>query len=123
MTNDSQRVALVVSRWTLAAGSIAIGLFGLVAPHHLALAMGDDPALARPLAARDVVIGVGLLRWDGVAPLLLRTVADVSDAVRLRQRSPLAAAGALAFGAWSLVTALASDLTARRTATGRRRAR
>ena len=69
--------------------------------------MGDDPVLARPLGVRDAAIGAALLYSGGLLPLLLRTAADVSDAVKLRHRSPKTAAAALAFGIWSAATATA----------------
>jgi hypothetical protein len=93
-----------VSKVTLALGSIGVGAWGLLAPRQLARLMGDNPVLARPLAVRDAMIGIALLRSSGAAPLCIRALAAFSDAVRLRNRSPMAAAGALGFGVWSLAT-------------------
>jgi hypothetical protein len=97
---------LSLSRTALGLGSIAIGVWGFAAPRQLALFMGDDPELARPLALRDAILGVALLGSSGRGPLVARSIADLSDAVRLRRRSPVVAAAALAFGLLSAVVAL-----------------
>lgn len=94
------------SRQLLAAGSIAIGAWGVLAPRQVARLMGDDPALARRLAVRDLIIGVALMRSRGPLALLFRAASDGADALRLRRRSPLTATAALAVGVWSLTTAL-----------------
>src|SRR5262249_17419836 len=94
-----------LSRRAIGWASIGIGVSGLAAPRPLARMMGDDPAIARPLALRDLVIGAAVLPSDSTAPLLLRTAADFTDAFRLRRKSPITAAAALAFGLISAATA------------------
>jgi apolipoprotein D and lipocalin family protein len=96
--------AVAASRFLIALGSLAIGVWGLAAPRQLARVMGDDEALARPLAARDAVIGIALLATRSTLPLFCRAGADLTDAVRLRRRSPWSAAAALASAGWTLAT-------------------
>jgi apolipoprotein D and lipocalin family protein len=96
--------AVAASRRLLALGSLAIGAWGLAAPRQLARFMGDDEALARPLAARDAAIGIALLGSRGTLPLLCRAGADLADALRLRRRSPWIAGVALVAASWSLAT-------------------
>jgi len=79
-------------------GSVALGVVGLLAPRQVARLMNDDPDLARPLSLRDALIGVAILRDRGPASLVARGLSDVSDAVRLRRRSPLVALGAFSVG-------------------------
>jgi hypothetical protein len=76
--------------------------------------LGDNPDLARSLAIRDGIIGVALLQVPGVAPLAARTLADFDDAARLRDRSPLVAAGAFATGLLAIAVAVASTASTRR---------
>ena len=96
--------AVAASRFLIALGSLAIGAWGLAAPRQLARFIGDDEALARPLAARDAAIGIALLGSRSTVPLFCRAAADVSDALRLRRRSPSSAAAALFSAGWSLAT-------------------
>jgi hypothetical protein len=94
---------LDTSRKLLGWGSVAIGVWGLVHPKSLTTAMGDDSDLGRTLALRDFVVGVALLKTGKTWPLSLRIASDVQDAVRLRERSPKAAAGAVGVAAWAAV--------------------
>ena len=103
-----------ILRLGLAYGSIAVGLAGVLAPRAVARMFGDNPDLARSLAIRDGIIGVALLQVPGVAPLAARSLADFDDALRLRERSPLVAAGAFAAGLTSIVVAVISWTSARR---------
>jgi hypothetical protein len=103
-----------ISRFALAYGSIAIGLAGVLAPRAIARLFGDNPDLARSLAIRDGIIGIALLRVPGIAPLAARSLADFDDAARLRERSPLVAAGAFATGLAAIAVAIASSTTTRR---------
>jgi hypothetical protein len=67
---------------TLGWGSLGIGLMAVVVPAPLtnALGMGDRPRLARLLAARDLVIGTGLLRSQNTAAWCrARGIADALD--------------------------------------------
>ena len=97
-------IPVAASRFLLALGSLAIGAWGLAAPRQLARLMGDDEALARPLAARDAAIGIALLTTRSTLPLFCRAGADLTDAFRLRRRSPWTAAAAVASASWSLAT-------------------
>ena len=90
-------------------GSVAIGVWGLIHPKSLTVLMGDDPDLGRPLALRDAVVGVALLKSGKSWALALRVANDVQDAFRLRRRSPMIALGAAAVVAWG-VTALAGRM-------------
>jgi hypothetical protein len=96
---------ITFSRLLLGVGSLTFAVWGLIDPNGMAHALGDDPEVARPLAIRDGVIGAALLHpRGGTLPLLARIAADVSDAVRLANKSPRVAAGALAFAGWSAAT-------------------
>lgn len=97
-----------VSRGLLTAGSLGFGLWGLVDPKGLARAAGDTRGTASAMGVRDTLVGTALMRYGGPVPLLTRAVADISDAIRLRHRSPRVAAGALAFAVLAVVTAAAS---------------
>jgi hypothetical protein len=92
-----------------ALGSLAIGAWGLIHPKSLTALMGDDPELGRLLGARDLVVGVALLKIAGPLPLAMRMASDLHDAIRLRQRSPLVALGAAAVALWG-AAALAASL-------------
>jgi hypothetical protein len=81
----------------LGAGSLVFGLWGALSPRTLAQAAGDDPDLAPYLGARDTVIGAALMTSGGPIALGARVASDLSDAWRLRDRSPKIAAGALGF--------------------------
>jgi uncharacterized membrane protein len=94
-------------------GSVAFGVWGLAHPKSLTGLLGDDPALGRLLGARDMVVGLTLLKVAGPLPLALRLASDLHDAIRLRQRSPLVALGAAAIALWG-ATALAGSLMAQR---------
>lgn len=104
IASGSRSTAVAASRFLLAAGSLALGVWGLAAPRQLARVMGDDEALSRPLAARDAAIGIALLGSSSRLPLFCRAGADLTDALRLRRRSPWSAAAALAAASWSLAT-------------------
>jgi hypothetical protein len=104
LASGSSADAVAGSRLLIALGSLAIGGWGLVAPRQLARLMGDDEALARPLAARDAAIGIALLESRSTLPLFCRAGADLTDAFRLRHRSPWTAAAALVSASWSLAT-------------------
>jgi hypothetical protein len=91
----------------LGLGSVAFGVWGLVHPKSLTRLMGDEQYLGRPLGIRDLAVGAALLKYGGTA-LPLRIASDVHDAIRLRQRSPLAALGAAAVAMWGVV-ALSRD--------------
>jgi hypothetical protein len=93
------------SRQILGIGSLVFGAWGLVHPRSLTDLMGDDPGVGRLLGLRDTLVGVALLMYNDPGPLIARMLSDMSDAVRLRDRSPAVAAGALAFAAWSGITA------------------
>jgi len=97
----------------LALGSLAFGTWGLIAPRSLTDLMGDDPSIGRLLGARDLVLGLALLAWPGAVTLTARVVADASDAVRLRERSPRVALGAAAITAWGVAALAASPPTDR----------
>ena len=84
----------------LGLGSLVFGGWGLIHPTSLTMLLGDDPSLGRVLGARDAIVGVGLLASGGPVPLALRTVSDLHDAYRLRQRSPLVALGAAGVALW-----------------------
>jgi apolipoprotein D and lipocalin family protein len=103
--SGSPAAAVAASRFLIALGSLAIGAWGLAAPRQLARVMGDDEALARPLAARDAASGIALLGTRSTLPLFCRVGADITDALRLRRRSPWTAAAALCFASWNLATA------------------
>jgi hypothetical protein len=102
------------SRLGLAYGSIALGVAGALAPRTVARLFGDNPDLARSLAIRDGIIGVALLQVPGIAPLAARSLADFDDAARLRERSPVVAAGAFAVGVAAIAVAVLSSTSARR---------
>lgn len=102
------------SRRLIAVSCVALGICGVVAPRPMARLLGDEPDIARRLAARDLVIGFVLLRSRSPVPLMVRALADASDAMRLRERSPLVAVGALLFGLWSVGTAAAQMSAERR---------
>ena len=104
VASGSSTDAVAASRFLLALGSIAIGAWGVAAPRQLARIMGDDEALARPLAARDAAIGIALLGSRSTLPLFCRAGSDLTDALRLRRRSPWSAAAALVSAGWSLAT-------------------
>ena len=114
VASGSSTDAVAASRFLLALGSLALGAWGLAAPRQLARIMGDDEALARPLAARDAVIGLALIRSRSALPLFCRAGADITDALRLRRRSPWSAAAALAAASWSLATVVFSGRDAQR---------
>jgi hypothetical protein len=90
-------------------GSIAFGAWGLLHPKSLTELLGDDPELGRLLGARDMVVGLALLRAAGPLPLAMRLASDLHDAVRLRERSPMVALGAAAIALWG-AAALAGRL-------------
>ena len=92
----------------LGLGSLAFGAWGLLSPRSLTDLMGDDPSVGRLLGARDSAVGLALLSPAGPAALAARVIADASDAVRLRDRSPRVALGAAAFTIWGLAAFLAS---------------
>ncbi|MGE3508113.1 MAG: hypothetical protein AB7N65_04445 [Vicinamibacterales bacterium] len=92
----------------LAAGSLAFGTWGLIAPRGLTDLMGDDPSIGRLLGTRDLALGVALLAWPGAATLAARVLADASDAVRLRDRSPRVALGAAVITVWGVAALVAS---------------
>jgi hypothetical protein len=92
-----------------ALGSVAIGTWGLVHPRSLTALLGDDPELGRFLGARDLAVGVALLKMTGPLPLAMRMASDLHDAVRLRERSPVVALGAAVFALWG-AAALCSNL-------------
>ena len=96
------------SRRLLGWGSLFFGGWGLIHPESLTRLMGDDPKLGPALGVRDTVVGLLLLGNAGPAPLLARAASDASDAIRLRRRSPSVAAGAVAFGVWAAVAAIAA---------------
>ncbi len=104
IATDSPATAAAASRYLLAIGSLAIGVWGLAAPRQLARLMGDDEAVARPLALRDAAIGIALLQSRSTLPLFCRAGADLTDAFRLRRRSSWSAAAALASASLSLAT-------------------
>jgi apolipoprotein D and lipocalin family protein len=104
IASGSPADAVAASRLLIALGSLAIGAWGLAAPRQLARLMGDDEALARPLAARDAAIGIALLGSRSTLPLFCRAGADLTDALRLRRRSAWSAAAALSSASWSLAT-------------------
>jgi hypothetical protein len=100
-------------------GSLVVGTWGLIHPKSLTDLFGDQPELGRRLGARDVAVGMALLTIPGPLPLGLRMASDVHDAIRLRQRSPLVAAGAALVALWG-AGAIAGSLSAARTGAGRR---
>ena len=102
--SSSPTTAAAPFRYLLAIGSLAIGVCGLAAPRQLSRLMGDDEALARPLALRDAAIGIALLQSRSTLPLFCRAGADLTDALRLRRRSSWSAAAALASSSVSLAT-------------------
>jgi hypothetical protein len=114
IATGSLTTAVAASRFLLAFGSLAIGVWGLAAPRQLARLMGDYEAIARPLAARDAVIGIALLESSSTLPLFCRAGADLTDALRLRRRSPWSAAAALGSASWSLATVAFSRLDVKR---------
>jgi hypothetical protein len=81
-------------------GSLVVGTWGLIHPKSLTDLFGDQPELGRVLGARDVVVGMALLTIPGPLPLGLRMASDLHDAIRLRRRSPLVAAGAALVALW-----------------------
>jgi hypothetical protein len=95
----------------LAWGSLAFGAWGLIHPKSLTGLMGDDPEFGRLLGVRDAVVGVALLAGSGPTPLIMRLASDLHDAIRLRRRSPMAAAGAAVVACWG-AAALANRLAA-----------
>jgi hypothetical protein len=97
-------------------GSVAFGVWGLLHPKSLTDLLGDDPELGRLLGARDMVVGVALLKAAGPVPLAMRLASDLHDAIRLRERSPLVALGAAAIAVWG-AAALAGSLSAGRART------
>ena len=104
---------VTTSRQLLGWGSLAFGIWGLVAPKSLTSLLGDDPDVGRWLGARDAVVGVGLLGTKGPAPVALRLASDLHDAVRLRHRSPIVALGAAGFALWG-AAALTGEIQATR---------
>jgi hypothetical protein len=92
----------------LGIGSLAFGAWGLVSPRSLTDSMGDDPSVGRLLGARDTAVGLALMSSAGPAALAARVIADASDAVRLRERSPRVALVAAAVTIWGLAAFLAS---------------
>src|SRR3954451_24845071 len=90
-------------------GSLAFGVWGLLAPRSLTDLLGDDPRVGRWLGARDTVVALGLLGTSGPAPVALRLASDLHDAVRLRERSPVVALGAAGFALWG-AAALAGEI-------------
>lgn len=99
---------------TLGWGSLGIGLMAVVVPAPLtsALGMGDRPRLARLLAARDLVIGTGLLRSQNTAAWCrARGIADALDVALIfvgaasgafrRDRAPIGIASGAASSALS----------------------
>jgi hypothetical protein len=96
-----------------ALGSIAFGAWGLIHPKSLTELLGDDPELGRLLGARDLLVGLALLKAAGPLPLAMRLASDLHDAIRLRERSPVVALGAAAIALWG-AAALAGSLAADR---------
>lgn len=92
----------------LGIGSLAFGAWGLVSPRSLTDSMGDDASVGRMLGVRDAAVGVALLSPAGPAALAARVIADASDAIRLRDRSPRVALAAAAITIWGLAAFLAS---------------
>lgn len=94
-------------------GSIALGVAGIAAPRLLCriLGYGDRPNLVRLLAARDLVIGAGLIAAHDARPwLLARTAAEAVDTITHaagaitgtidRKRAIVITAGAAVIGAF-----------------------
>jgi hypothetical protein len=96
-------------------GSLGFGAWGLISPRTLTGLMGDDPELGRVLGARDAIVGLVLLGRAAPLGLALRLASDLHDAIRLRQRSPVASLGASAIAVWG-AAALAASLLAEREA-------
>lgn len=99
-------------------GSVVIGTWGLIHPKSLTGLFGDQPELGRLLGARDVAVGMALLTIPGPLPLGMRMASDLHDAIRLRQRSPLVAAGAALVALWG-AGALVGCISAARAGAGR----
>jgi hypothetical protein len=94
-------------------GSLGFGAWGLIDPKSLTGMMGDDPELGRLLGLRDGIVGLVLLGSAAPLGLAMRLASDLHDAIRLRERSPAAAAGAAMFALWG-AAALAGSLAAER---------
>jgi hypothetical protein len=94
--------------------SIGVGLAALAVPGPLmkAIGLGDRPNLGRFLGARDLVLGMGLLRGQNTAPWCrARGIADALDVALIiggaaagafrRDRAPIGFATGASFSALS----------------------
>lgn len=93
----------------LGLGTLAFGVLGVARPASLARMMDAEEEHARAIGYRDLGSGFALL-WgrDPRSAILQRIVYDVSDALYLASRKPVAAAAALGF-AGLCTLALSSD--------------
>jgi hypothetical protein len=96
-------------------GSLGFGAWGLIDPKSLTGLMGDDPELGRLLGVRDSIVGLVLLGRAARLGLAMRLASDLHDAIRLRERSPVASAGASMIALWG-AAALVGSLVAGREA-------